>query len=371
MKWFRMLSLGLMAAAAISLSACGGGGGGGGGAGGEVVDPTPVTNTVFDAVPLAGLPNGTFSAGISINDDGLAVGFSDDGTAIKAARWTVTDAAPAATALASLEDSGNYGAAYGVNLAGIIVGESQVDDGNTVATFWGAGSNAASALDRTGLFPTGPSAAYAINTGNEIVGEAAYDATGKTQAVYWLNTSAPPVGLPHLVANGISSAYFISDAGLVLGESLNDQSRMQAVVWRPDGAGGFEAPTVLTTVANQVASVAFGVNEAGQIVGEAELTGGAVQGVIWTLNADFTEVASVQSLGADTSAGAINDDKRIVGYTAAATGNDRARVWNAEKPQEDSQQLANVFSQAYGINNESQIVGLSGNQAFAALPRQE
>lgn len=379
MKQPRLLLIGLLATGILTLAGCGGNGGGGGNndGGGVVVDPTPVTNTAFNLVNLTGL-GGSFSAGIAINNGGVAVGFSDDGISTKGAKWTVTDAAPVATALSPL--AGNtYSAAYGLNTAGVVVGESgtttsTIDpitnaivttiDGNTVAVFWPA--TAAQLLPATGLFAGGAGAAYAISDDGKVVGEAVNDAAGNTAAIFWPSTVTAPVILGNLPGGTFASAYFIGADGRIVGEARNSAGQVQAVVWTPAAGGVFapgQAPTPLAGLAGQLASVAFGVEASGRIVGEAELPGGVVHGVIW--NADGS-VAS--DLGANTSLQAINGGDRLVGYaTPDATGT-RAAIWNGASLA-DSKNVAPAGSQAFGVNASSQIIGTNGVQAFVAIPQ--
>ncbi len=346
----------------------GGTGGTGGGTGGGDDQPT-VAETDFNLVELAGL-GGNFSAGVAINIDGLAVGLSDDGSSVKGAKWLVTDGSPTAIELSPLPGN-NYSAAYGVNDPGVAVGESGAivgeepdanADANTVAVYWPIGATLPSTLSTVGLFDGGASAAFAINQNGEIVGEAVNDDSGNTVAVYWPSSSADPVVLGNLSAGSFSSAYFISSVGDIVGEAQNAQGQAQAVVWSPSAGGGYEAPTSMNPVANQIRSAAFGIDFNGSIVGEAELASGEVQGIIWNINGSVDS-----SLGEDTSAQAINDVDRVVGYTEALSDNDSAAIWNVASIA-DFRNLAGIFSQAYALNDNNQIVGMAGNQAFAAIP---
>ncbi len=348
----------------------GGTGGTGGGTGGGDDEPT-VADTDFNPVELAGL-GGNFSAGVAINIDGLAVGLSDDGSSVKGAKWQVTEASPAAVIELSPLDGNNYSAAYGVNDPGVAVGESgaivgveldAIADANTVAVYWPIGVTVPSALSTEGLFAGGASAAFAINENGEIVGEAVNDDFGNTVGIYWASTSADPVVLGNLSEGSFSSAYFISSVGDIVGEAQNADGQAQAVVWVLSTGGGYEAPSSLNPVANnQIRSAAFGIDFNGSIVGEAELESGELQGVIWNTN------GSVDStLGENTSAQAINDVDRVVGYTAALSDSDRATIWNAASIA-DFRNLASIFSQAYALNDNNEIVGMVGNQAFAAIP---
>lgn len=365
MKQLRLLIMGLMATLALSLAACGGGGGGGGGAPGPGDDPTPVTNTVFEVFQLANLDGGSFSAGIAINIDGVAVGYADDGSTVKGVMWDVNDPATAVMLEALGGDDGLYSASYGINSTGVTVGESETESG-IAAVYWSAGATLPTALTLTGL-PAGNSAAYAINGSGEIVGEAA-DAAGLSVAVYWQDSNSAPLMLGHLsgAEDAFSSAYYISDAGLIVGESLNADGEPQAVVWAPGEGGVYvagQAPQALAPILNQAASVAFGIDLDGRIVGEAELESGVVHGVMWNVDGSLNE-----TLTAATSAQFINNNDRIVGYTDALSGTDSATVWNALDTS-DRQSLTEVaFSQAYGANDMDQIVGIALNQAVVALP---
>lgn len=378
MKQLRNILIGLVAASALTLAGCGGGGGGGGGGGagdgggGGAADPTPVTNTTFSVVPLGGL-NGSFSAGIAINDGGMAVGFADNGSSIKGAKWTVTDADPVATALEPLPGN-NYSAAYGVNSDGIAVGESgdfvaAVPDANTVAVFWI--ENAVPLLPTPLPAPAdnqGAYAAYSINASDEIVGESVMDASGNTKAILWDSPESTSTmnDTLHQAGWDYSAAYFIHDDGVIVGEAKPASGPPQGVIWTPApppaAHGSYSPPLLLPPLTVGGSSVAFGIDDQGRVVGESETSAGVIHGVIWTVNTLGTEVTS-QDLGANTSAQAVNDAERFVGYSGAGS-----LLWSLAK-REDFKSLAPAFSQAYGINGANQVVGISDNRAFVAIPQ--
>lgn len=389
MKWFKFLQISLIAVATLALVACGGSGGSsnrGAGPGDPgdpsdpgvpVVDPTPVTNTTFTPTTLGQLGTGTFSAAVAINHDGMIIGYADDGTSNKGVRWDGREVTPVALPLMPLPlaadptANNDYSAAYGINATGIAVGESSdrvVDPETTaiteniVAVYWNATTNVF-ALPQ-GTFSG--STAYAMNSAasltvvdGEIVGEAA-TATG-TVAVYWAGTTATPVALNNLPTgtDGSSAAYFINETGVIVGESWNG-SQMQAVVWVPTAQGTYGNPVAMNIIPNQSESVAFGINLDGQIVGEAEAAG-VVTGVIWD-----TSGAVVDTLPAATSAQAINNEDRLVGYSVAPTNS--ATVWNRTSLT-DSNVLAEPVSMALGINDSNEIVGINGNSAIVYIPQ--
>lgn len=362
MKKIGFLLAGLMTAGVLTLAGCGGGGGGGN----DGNNQAPVAALSFNMIELAGF-GGDFSAGVAINDSGLAVGFSHNGTSLKGAKWTVTGSPSQPTLLAAVAGN-SYSAAYGVNAAGIAVGESGVTvsttpDANTVAVFWPAGSSIPVELPTDGLFAGGASAAFGINSDAVIVGEAVNDAAGNTVAVYWASTSSAPVKLNYLPGGDFSSAYSIGADGRIVGESRNSSGQSQAVVWRPALIAGYENPLALEALANQTSSVALGVDSTGRIVGEVELAGGVVQGVIWSASGSVTN-----NFGANTSAQAINELDRIIGYSTATFGSDRATLWNA-KNIADTLNFSSSFTQAYGLNASNQVVGSTGTSAFVAIPQ--
>jgi hypothetical protein len=135
----------------------------------------------------------------------------------------------------------------------------------------------------------------------------------------------------------------------------------EAIYWSTVALGNYVSSDGSNNAALLV--LALGVDSLGRIVGEVELTNGEIQGVVW--NADRT---LAKNLGANTSVQAINDSSRMVGYNLALSGNDISSIWSVANIL-DMKSLAPKFSQAYGINAGNQVVGISGTQAFAALPQ--
>ncbi len=366
MKMLKLGILGLMAGVALTLAACGGGGGGGGGGagGGGGGGGQTVGGLTFDLKVLQSFLAGAFGAGVANNNSDQAVGMSDNGTAIKAALWTVTDANPQPTALEPLS-GGTYSAAYDINDNGVTVGESAAN-ATTVAVFWGAGSTSASALGTLGS--AGFSAAYSVNNSGQIVGEEVVDASGNTAPIFWSGTTATPVNLGTL-GGEFGSAYFISEGGLIVGEAeIAAGGAVHGALWRPAPvAGTYQSPVALPPLAGHLSSVAFGIDGSGRIIGESEAADGTVHGVIWTVNASGAVTGS-EDLGAGTSLAAGNSVGRVVGFTAAGTGSDRAAVWNGADVA-DSQNFGAAFSQAYDVNDSTQVVGIAGAQGFVAIPQ--
>ncbi|MDO8991273.1 MAG: hypothetical protein Q7U91_16730 [Sideroxyarcus sp.] len=317
---------------------------------------TPITpSTGVTTTLLGGTGGGTFSAAVSINNGGLIVGSYDVGT-MQAAKWDVANPSFPQVGLLPLT-GGNYSAAYSINDASITVGEANdAPAGIIKAVTWAAGSTAAVTLNQDTL--TGNNAAYGINATNMAVGEA--DIGGVTTAVLWSSLTAAPVTLAHLgTVTPCSSAYFISNEGVIAGESRDDAGVLQAVVWKPTN-GVYGAPLLLAKLAdNQAGSVALGVDANGNVVGEAELADGVLHGMVWDAAG-----AKVSDLGAATSAQAINNIDRIVGFVDALSGVEHAAIWS--RTNISDKRVIDPTSQAFGVNNASTFVGVKDNHAFVA-----
>lgn len=367
---------------ALSLWGCGGGGGGNSsnsndGGGGPVNvdsdnDGIPDTDDAlpndpdrfasFHVTPLDRLEGGSSSAAVSINEGGESVGYSDNADGVtRGVRWAAGDSVP--TALAPLPGNpGHHSAAFFVNDLGEAVGESESDLA-TVAVYWRAGQVAAEALPGFASLVDADSAALAINNAGQIVGEGIIDESGNTGALYWSDRGTAPIQLPGLGGH-FSSAGFIGESGLIVGEAELPNGRVHAVLWTDAGNGTDFRAFELPPLAGHVASKAFSLDGNGRIAGESEAEDGTRHGVLWRIADQAVETVD---LGIFVSAKAINDFNRVAGNSVPASGNDQALVLDTRNPNHP-QALDIAFSQALDINNSDHVVGFSGGKAFLAVP---
>jgi hypothetical protein len=323
-------------------------------------DPTRFAD--YKKVALAPLAAGHAAYAVAVNDDAvpLVVGLAlTGGNIVKAVTWVAMENPPSPITLNPLgADSGLASAAYGVNSAGITVGEAE--NGTTsLAVFWPKDAINPTALSMAGMAGT-RSAAFAINTANQIVGEAEKTA-GTFVPILWNGIDATPAALP-LGSAVTGSVYYINDGGWIAGEVGG-----KAVYWTVDAEGAVAGPVSLPLLAGHVAGVALGVDGDGRFVGESEAGNGTVHGVIWMKNSSDAYVPT--NLG-PASAQAINDNNRIAGYGGAGNAS-RAAVWDTRlaNPVNFTAVLDdNSLSQAYGINQSDVIVGTTEHRAFVALP---
>jgi probable HAF family extracellular repeat protein len=245
--------------------------------------------------------------------------------------------------------------AFAINDAGAVVGYSSTASLTNHATIWNSGS--ASDLDSG---DTSSSYAYAINNVGQIVGAVGgvrnpapnYAACDNGMATIWIGGIG--TALPPLNPGAHSVAYAINDSGQIAGcaESLVN--------------GTFYGATWTNGVITQLgvfagnAGAAFAVNSAGLIVGEAN-DGAFDEATLWS-------GITPQGLAgfAPSHAYAINAAEQMVGtddMTDATNGN-RATLWlsagtvntdlnSAISPQDG---LANTLLDAVAINATGSIV---------------
>jgi uncharacterized membrane protein len=353
MKRCKSLWLIVLIAGTVALTACGGGGGGGGG--GTTV---PDTFAAFGTpTQLSNPSGGNFSAAVAINDGGTVVGLADAPTDInKAALWTVDAGAVelSARVLESLDNS--YSAAYAVDDAGNTVGESSNGAG-IVPVIWPVGLTTASPLPLL----AGPNgAAYSINAAGAIAGEA-QDANLNMVAVVWSNSAAAPGALAGL-GGPSSAAYYLNDSAEAVGEAEDVNGVKQAAFWDLTTAAVTPLPMLNAT---DTAGIALSINLAGEIAGEVELADGTRSAVLWRPDGGGGYTAT--DLG-PTGAAAINNGFRIVGNAA-----DTAVVWDTRSAVISNNNLVvsavGGVSQAYGLNDDNLVVGIRAGRAFVVAPQ--
>jgi probable HAF family extracellular repeat protein len=115
-------------------------------------------------------------------------------------------------------------------------------------------------------------------------------------------------------------------------------------------------------------SAAFGVNDAGQVVGASDTEDGAIHAFVWEDGA-MTDLGTLTG-GADSTAYSINNAGVIAGRSKNAIGVDRAVKW--EKDESGEYQILDLgtftgagFAWATRINNAGQITGYATAQSGA------
>ena len=389
MKKYWLLLASLAVVLTLTLAGCGGGGGGGGNSDrdGDGIpndqDSFPDDTTKFAAftnVSLPGLQGMTFSSAMAINDAGLIVGTSNDVQGdIHGVFWTSSTATSPTRLEFPAHPGGEFGAAFGVNTTGDVVGETNNAVGGRDAIFWLGTTGTPSAASPLPLPPIAGAqytAAYDINDSKRIVGESQSASVNK--AVTWTLTVAgttvtpsQPMVLGEPVGATGSSAYAIGDNNRIVGEHTLASGAVNGILWTLSADGTTVASMIpLPPLTGDTESVAYGINADGRIVGESTSAAGVTRSVTWTVSGT---TATPVALGttAEGNALAINNSGRMAGWTAPTAGGEaNASVWDdLNLTKFDSVVAAAGFSQGFGINNGGSIVGMTGNVAFVAVPQ--
>lgn len=233
--------------------------------------------------------------------------------------------------------------AYGINDSGQVAGTS-----GTRAVLYANGS-----VTNLGTLPGGLSSqGLGINNSGQVVGNSG--TSGAQRGFIYSNNTMTALGS---LTGGISHAYGINDSGLAVGSSVASNGRLHAVLYGPGGT-----PTDLGTLGGPE-SHAYAINNSDQVVGYASalVTYYDVYGnpyVVEETHAflhDGNTINDLGTLGDSTYsyASGINNNGQVVGWSGANaflySGGVMASLGTLPGQ--------NSFSKAFGINDSGQIVG--------------
>ena len=278
-----------------------------------------------------GTLGGTISVADALNATGQVVGYSTTATgAVHAFLWTPGVGMQDLGVL----DGGTSSRARGINDRGEVVGQSTLPrtdprEPQTHAFLW----TPAGGMQDLGALGGGltSSVAYDINNAGQVVGRSysadqiifpPTDPELLSRAFLW----SPGHGMQDLgaLSGGHAIAYAINDAGQVVGKSWLATSspppygqNLRAVLWEP----GQDIRDLGGLWVGPYNSAAYGINEAGQVVGESDLgpaflDGFPVQAFLWTAADGMEALSPTTGL---TTARDINNHQQVVGDGRVAT----------------------------------------------------
>jgi|HubBroStandDraft_4_1064222.scaffolds.fasta_scaffold12520_5 probable HAF family extracellular repeat protein len=260
-------------------------------------------------VGLGNLPGFDASVGITVNDSGQVIGFSENvqtGTYYGFV-WTQSGGMVELSPL----PGGTTSLAAANNNNGVIVGYSSVSNGDVHTVVW-TSSGATYQIKDLGILPGAPyTYAYDINESLQVVGEAYNPSGTRYTAVLWSTAT----GWKNLGALGVgqnSIADWINDRGVAVGASTTAQNpNGVAVYWDTS-----EKIHNLGTLPGGTQSYAGGMNNLGQIVGESTVPGGALHACIWQTGGlqDLNNLIPANSGWVLNHASSINKAGQISGF---------------------------------------------------------
>jgi len=203
------------------------------------------------------------------------------------------------------------------------------------------------------------SVAAGINAGSIVAGTAT-NSRGNDQAVLWINGKIRDLGT--LSGGSVSIANAINDAAQVAGGSDSAGTDTHAILWSK--ATGMQ--DLGTLIGSGGYSVAQALNRYGEVVGQSTVgPGGQTHGFVWTKARGIRDLGTLPG-GANSLAYDVNDLGQIVGLSDSEASYSHAVLWTPAGKIQDLGTLANAIgSNANGINKSGQVVGFAVFQNFA------
>ena len=202
------------------------------------------------------------------------------------------------------------------------------------------------------------------NNSEQIVGRTLIYNYGRPQAAFFDST----IGAVDLDTLGgeTSEAFAINEASQVVGQAQNAAGENRAFLWEiPSSLYLGNSSEVrwnlpflqdLGTLGGKESS-AYGLNNFGQVVGGAEATSGQAHAFLWDTESGMQDLHPFLT-GKTSVATDINDHGQIVGFAESDSGNKRAFCWSPHSGLIWLDDFGAKDSVAARINNHGQIIGL-------------
>lgn len=281
---------------------------------------TPVNKPFYKLIDLGTL-GGNSSSASSINNSGQIVGNSRNSE--KRIRATLFDSTGAGNNIDLGTLGGNNSYAKSINDNGQIVGSAYKSSGLATATMFdptGSGNN----IDLGTLTNGSWSEAVSINNNGQIVG-GADNATSSLRAILFDPTGdGNNIDLGFLPDGSSGEAVSINNNGQIVGASDNATLSLRATLFDPTGDGN----NIDLGARDDSDSIAWSINDSGQIVGEAF----SYRATLFDPTGDVNNINLGTLPNFDKScASSINNSGQIVGcaYTLIGDGESRATFFDS------------------------------------------
>jgi RHS repeat-associated protein len=148
----------------------------------------------------------------------------------------------------------------------------------------------------------------------------------------------------------------------VAGTRVTADGDRRAFLWNPNPANPAQELLDLGTLGG-LSSLAFDVNDYGQVVGRADDINGAGHAFLWSAAAGMLDLGTLG--GSLSQASAVNNQEQVVGYSRTDLGHDRAFLWTRGNGMIELGTLGGKESYAEDINDQGQVVGYSAVDAVS------
>ena len=271
--------------------------------------------------------------------------------------------------------NGTYSKANAINSGGQIAGESGVGalDSNSVeiphAFFW----TKEKGMTDLGTFAGGiHSTATGVNAGGMVVGYSD-NASGNAHAFLWVKRYGM-MDLGVLPGGTTSYATYISANGDIVGYGDDGSGHTHAFRWHVFDPAPNDPAVQPVAVMDDLGALpgghnswAQGVNGFGQVVGYADIAGGAKRAFIWDTTNGMQALGLLPG-GSKAGAFSINDIGVVAGIADDASGIPHAFSWDSSNGMKDLGTFATLSSDPamVCINQSGRFAGFLGSKAFLA-----
>ncbi|MCL4199614.1 MAG: hypothetical protein KJZ69_19125 [Phycisphaerales bacterium] len=194
--------------------------------------------------------------------------------------------------------------------------------------------------------------AWALDDFGRLVGQVG---VAPSKSVVWINGElhvipAPPGG------DGGTARELSPTTGVVVGNAMVN-GRARLAVWKIDGRS-----TMLANLAGSLACYGFAINDPGWMAGTCYLSDAAV---LWRRFASPVDLGHLGGGSGGSGSSDINEHGEIVGRSYGPLGIFRPFLWRNGEMIDIGGEPANASGYAYGINDQTEVVGDSPSRRVA------
>jgi probable HAF family extracellular repeat protein len=322
-----------------------------------------------------GTLGGSDSEALGINSSGQVVGdaLTTNNAANDAFLWTPGTKKNNAT----MTDLGTLGSSQsqgvGINSSGQVAGWSYTTNNATLDGFlWTptATNGTSGSMANLGDLDGGSSysEAWTINDSSEVAG---FSSTSlNTHAFVYSGGTMYDLGTLSGNSADFSEAFGINSSGQVVGDGPNANEDDHAFLWTPTTPNGTSGSFVDLGTLGGINSVAWGINDSSEAVGDSYMVNNAVDHAFLYSGGTMYDLGDLASGSSYSQARAINSSGQVVGQSATSTASNHAFIWTPGTANGTSGTMTDLNTltrlprgvtllEAYDINANGWIVGLA------------